>query len=548
MGKFDFLKQIYENFAAKKKSKAILVYFFLFLFLFSFFVVSFITYEYQKSRIEKASNAVALKKVLSHLAELEQKMLRQEFKRLISDALVMKESTERGLMSNFSNVEKVFLSIIKNKRIYDQLRYIDEKGNEIVRVDLENGEPVSYKGKELQNKANRYYFTETMAIKRGEVYVSKLDLNIEHDKLEIPIKPMIRIAIKVYDKKGKERGIVITNYCARIMLADFVNIAKDSECNAYLLNAKSYWLSNSKNAKTEFAFMYDDKQDITFKKNFPQAYEKIFKEHKDFFETDENIFFAKKVIPFKRTTGDDFIFPVEKIILGDGNLMVVLHIEKKKFPNIYLGTMKKNIREILHKKTISFLMIFLLSVLLSILIYLYEDSKSILKFYSEMDQASGVFNRRAGLEKTKKLISRSRGSGLTISLVFVDINGLKSVNDILGHQYGDELIKSVSDTLKSCIRDNDILFRYGGDEFIICLAKLDLNGAGLLWERVLSQIDKINNSHERKYNISLSHGVSIISHDEKSVDINKHIEEADSNMYEEKQIVKKTATIIKSKD
>ncbi len=171
--------------------------------------------------------------------------------------------------------------------------------------------------------------------------------------------------------------------------------------------------------------------------------------------------------------------------------------------------------------------------------------KYIAEFYAEMDQATNIFNRRAGLEKMSLLINKARTTKLNIGIIFVDVNGLKSVNDILGHQYGDQLIESAATIMKESIRQHDILFRYGGDEFIMCLEGLDSEGINNIWQRIKSKLDQINNNNELKFNISLSHGVSIIKGEDKNIDMNKYIEDADQKMYEEKIEIKKTAVIIK---
>ena len=102
--------------------------------------------------------------------------------------------------------------------IYDQIRFIDASGQETIRINMEGLSPRILDDDELQNKASRYYFSETMQLGFGEIYASPLDLNVEHGEVEIPYKPMIRFSTPVYDRSGAKRGIMILNVYAEPVL------------------------------------------------------------------------------------------------------------------------------------------------------------------------------------------------------------------------------------------------------------------------------------------------------------------------------------------
>ncbi len=511
---------------------------------------SFVLYRHENIKIEKNSKAKNVENIQLELAELEQKLIKKEFSRLISDILILKDIIEEDVndqdgISSLKSSQKILIGVLKNKKIYDQLRYIDEQGNEIIRVDLENDKPVIYEGEQLQNKADRYYFVDTMKTSEGEIYTSKLDLNVENGKIEQPIKPVIRVATKIYDKNKKEKGIVILNYYADIMIDDFVNVSKSRVGSSYLLNEDSYFISNVENPESEFAFMYEEKQDINFKNAYPLAYNEIFNNNKDFFETDTDIFFAKRVVVFNDDDGRGIKIPVDKMILGDGDLIVVSHISKHEHKDLYMGSFYDNVYEIIDKDIASLVIIFVLSILFAFIIFSRIKQRIQEKYLSEFDEATAVLNRRAGLEKIEKLINKTRAMNTDVAIIFVDVNGLKSVNDILGHNFGDELIKTSAQIMKDTIRQNDILFRYGGDEFVMCLSKVGYEEAENLWARILKQIDEVNKNNNLQYNISLSHGVSVIDKEEKNIDLKYYIDQADENMYKEKLEIKKTAVIIK---
>lgn len=125
---------------------------------------------------------------------------------------------------NSENLAILFDTIIKNRPEVTQLRYIDELGNEKIRIErkINGGETFIVSEDKLQNKLNRDYFVETMKLKENMVYVSKIDLNIEHGKIELPIKPVWRFAVPIFYKNEK-RGIFIVNIFAENFLNELIN-------------------------------------------------------------------------------------------------------------------------------------------------------------------------------------------------------------------------------------------------------------------------------------------------------------------------------------
>jgi diguanylate cyclase (GGDEF)-like protein len=109
-----------------------------------------------------------------------------------------------------------------------------------------------------------------------------------------------------------------------------------------------------------------------------------------------------------------------------------------------------------------------------------------------IDELTGVLNRGAGLVALTSEIEQVRRSAEPeLALVFLDVDGLKFVNDTQGHAAGDAALCGVGHVLKRCLRTGDILFRYGGDEFVCALPHMNLasTGASLLeaWRQLQLQ-------------------------------------------------------------
>lgn len=145
---------------------------------------------------------------------------------------------------------------------YDQIRYIDEKGMEKIRVNYSKGESYSVDKKDLQDKSNRYYFKEVANFTEPQILISYLDLNIENGKIEEPLKPMLRYSSPVYNRNGTFKGVVMINYLADNI---FNMLKEESDLynnNIYLINADGYILYGPDSSKL-WGFMYEDKKNLT---------------------------------------------------------------------------------------------------------------------------------------------------------------------------------------------------------------------------------------------------------------------------------------------
>ena len=100
-----------------------------------------------------------------------------------------------------------------------------------------------------------------------------------------------------------------------------------------------------------------------------------------------------------------------------------------------------------------------------------------------IDPLTGALNRRTFLELTDKEIARAQRTGASLALIMLDVDHFKKVNDRYGHQAGDAVLTRVVDEVQACLRREDLLVRYGGEEFCILLPNIALDHAMLLAER-----------------------------------------------------------------
>ncbi len=172
-----------------------------------------------------------------------------------------KKSTRDTLLKS---IERTFRVLAERHKIYLQVRFIDKNGMETIRINFDGHRARCVPRSELQYKGKRYYFRDAMKLKRGQVYVSPMDLNIEHGKIERPFVPTIRYATIVCDSKGKKEGIIILNVLGKALLEILSQqqekVARHGK-RYYLVDTRGYYLYHPDPSKT-FGFMFGNKETL----------------------------------------------------------------------------------------------------------------------------------------------------------------------------------------------------------------------------------------------------------------------------------------------
>ncbi|MGD8846828.1 MAG: hypothetical protein PVI54_15005, partial [Desulfobacteraceae bacterium] len=202
-----------------------------------------------------------------------------------------------GLSRHRESLAKEFLWFSKIKRIYDQVRLLDDRGMESLRVNFNDGNPGIVPNKNLQFKGERYYFNDTFVLSKDEVFVSPFDLNIEHGEIERPLKPMIRFGTPVFDGKGNKRGVVLLNYLGTNLLDTLKGGAEKGAGTFILLNSDGYFL-HGPDRDEQWGFMYKNKKDRTFVRRYPGAWQKISKVESGQLSGADGVFTFTTIRPF----------------------------------------------------------------------------------------------------------------------------------------------------------------------------------------------------------------------------------------------------------
>ncbi|WP_178119530.1 sensor histidine kinase [Pseudomonas sp. SCB32] len=136
---------------------------------------------------------------------------------------------------------RLFLSFSRSSINYEQVRWIDEHGDERLRVDNRDGHAELAPPEQLQNRADAAYFSEAVGLPAGSVYFSELDLSTEHGVIEQPLQPTLRVVSPVLDQ-GNRRGVVVLNYRAQRLLDRLRQLGSRQGVKLYLVNNDGYWI------------------------------------------------------------------------------------------------------------------------------------------------------------------------------------------------------------------------------------------------------------------------------------------------------------------
>ncbi len=407
-----------------KKNNSIIKFKFIFsfsmIFLIVFLSASAIVFTIEKESQQSKSQEV--KNTESAVVKLESDYINQELHSVISDLFYLKDAYESSL-TNSNEYEKVsenWVQFSQNKRVYDQIRYIDDDGNEKIRVNYSLNGSFKVDEASLQNKKDRYYFIETVKVKENTVYISSLDLNVEGGKVETPYKPMLRIATPVFDENKLPIGIIVLNFKAEEMLAKFREITKSGNGEILLLNGNGYSISSSA-PENDWNFMFDEKKHSSFKNLHSNEWDSIIKAEAQNI-IDGHLITAKNLDIVDLLKESPGLNEKYKFVSSDENLYIMSRYDVKSSSNYFLSENWSDLFGIYKKES----MLKLYSVLL-------------LSFMSALlIQKNNASSRRI---KESEVLFRTFTESSPNLIFIVDKNGIiEYVNSVVGKQIGENIV------------------------------------------------------------------------------------------------------------
>jgi len=198
----------------------------------------------------------------------------KDFKQVVSDlTFISQMETMKRLFFDESYIPLVKKDLVKYSKsmmVFNEIRLVDLYGNEIIRVNYNNGKPQVASSETLTSLKNEDIFKTTKELQNGDIYVSDFELSKENGVITEPLSPVLKFSTPIYGIGGAKRGMIILYYEGKNILS----MLQDEEIsNVILLNEDSYYLKGA-NPETEWAFMYENK-DYKFSDKYTDTWKKI---------------------------------------------------------------------------------------------------------------------------------------------------------------------------------------------------------------------------------------------------------------------------------
>jgi diguanylate cyclase (GGDEF)-like protein len=539
-----------------------------FLYIFApFFILTFIFFMViRNSSIKNEIDQIKISEKIS--LESVHEIVLNDLSSVTSDILYLSQniSLYKNLEKSsldFNETAEEYLNFIKYKKIYDQIRYIDNLGLEKIRVNYDSGNPIIVEKSELQNKEDRYYFKNSIKLNKGEIFMSYFDLNVEDKKIELPYKPVLRFATPVFDKSGKKQGIVIVNYLGKNIINDIRKNSDLNNSNSYsMINSSSYYLLHQDKNK-EWGFMFDEKKSINMINDKPKLWEDIKNNKSGQLFLANSLFTYIKINP---TENEYILFTKTQDNIQSKTSQEYRWVILSTIPKEHFIKIKSEINQRLLWKlcTISIFIAFVSSLyskskyseylglemikeknselteknreieiqketLKKMNSYLEEKNEQLF-LHSTVDPLTKTYSRRYFSELFSKELTKSKRHPLPLCCIIFDIDHFKKINDNYGHLAGDYILQAISKVIHGKIRNEDIFGRYGGDEFLIALPETDLKAGVIVAEKIRKTIsEETFIFSETGIKVTLSMGISAV---DDSVDTTEAvINNSDSALY-----------------
>lgn len=533
---------------------------------------------------------------------------------------------------NIDTINSLFLDIAATNDNIMQLRYLDNEGMEVVRIDRDyySSKPYLIPEKNLQNKSSRYYFKEILNYDKNGFWYSRIDLNVEHTKIEKPVKPVLRIGIPVFHNDEK-KGILIIN----IFMKKFVEELVDSSVyNIYIFDTKGNILVDSMH-KYCWSKYLDDKSGLL--NQFPIEFDRIISA-KEYYTEDiysniislnngEDIHILiepKKELIQKELTSHIyelawiilavilFSFPLSYFISATPSRLKEQVDKQKAEQDVLLSLfdlsdavlfkwnndihwsvsfVSKSVTKLIgysqkdfqtnsieyanriHPDDLTQVMeevsdavenkVYFfehkpyriitkngdIKWILDSTVILRDEKDNVINFVgyltditelknnelelqniSRTDQLTKISNRMHLDDMLQNQYHRFYRDNEICSVILIDIDYFKSVNDQHGHLIGDSVLIEFASLLSASIRAKDILGRWGGEEFLIILPYTNLSQAMQLAEKLHSIIN--NHIFGVVKHKTASFGVTELY---KGITIQKLLDTADNALYKSKE-------------
>jgi PAS domain S-box-containing protein len=203
------------------------------------------------------------------------------------------EVVNQGAPERLAALERSTLAFVRRRPGYLQIQWIGATGQEILRVENTPDGPRITPASELQDESRRSYFTDTMYLEPGEVFVSPVEPSVEGGALEEPYEPAVRLATPIDDDAGQRRGIVVVNAHAGQFIGAVEQNTDEADIQRMVINSEGYWVQHRPEVESGVVL----ERGRSFQRSFPDVWPQLLMSPRGWVESSEGLFYFATVTP-----------------------------------------------------------------------------------------------------------------------------------------------------------------------------------------------------------------------------------------------------------
>lgn len=254
--------------------------------------------------------------------------------RMLANDNAIRQLAEAPGQANIKRVQENFVNFIRAKPVYDQIRWLDKRGQEVVRAQTKGGVSSLVEADKLENQAGQYFFNNTMALPSGAFYVSPLDLSINEGQIERPLKPVLRLATPLVSKNGEKLGILLLNYLGNELLHSLDKITSGTETQLMLVNSDGYFL-HAPVPEDEWGFVFN-RPELSLASRYPTTWKQLLWRDQGQFEDENGLWTFATAYPL-RTGSNEIGKEITAETESNYRWKVIAHIPKERLSSMAHG-------------------------------------------------------------------------------------------------------------------------------------------------------------------------------------------------------------------
>ncbi len=450
------------------------------------------------------------------ILRLHEKTIQDTFSSVVTDLLFLSgEETLQDLLEKKGAVSRGRLarewSLFAERRgAYDQISYIDSSGMEVVRINRSGRETLPASPSELRDRAGTACFRESLPLARGWVLLFPSDLIAGKDTSD-SLRQVLRFATPVFDRQGRKRGILVLSYRGAELFSRIMEIQGLQAGRVVVVTSAGRWL---KGLNTQGSLRAGN----DFPRALSSAWGAISGTESGEVTNDTGLFVFTTLYPLK----EGRVPPAASS--GGGALKgyswkIISYVPAPVLSRLRIDVMARY-----------FILYFLILTLLGIGAWVVSRELQRERELAETDPLTGILNRRKFYSRMEAEIERSHRYGRPLSLLMLDIDFFKKINDTYGHATGDRVLQTLVSIVRRHIRKMDVFARYGGEEFVVLCPETNIWNATILAERLRSSVEEAG--FGQAGTITVSFGAAQLKEKESGDDL---IRRADDALYDAKQ-------------